>query len=376
MSEVRITEVEALYFRMPEIKDRTDSSQDVLVVRVATDQGVVGYGEVDANPLVIQAIVNAPTSHRMSRGLRDLLIGENPLEITRLWDKMYRGTLYYGRDGAVIQAMAGIDLALWDIKGKLLQKPVYELLGGGEFESIRAYASHMFAFTPAETRDRAARAAAEGFSAVKFGWEPLGADPEFDRQLVAAVRSGVGPDIDIMIDAGLAWDAKSAIQRCKLFEPSGLFWLEEPLHPDNLRGYRRLTESVDMRIAAGEQECTAAGFQRLMDVGSIDIVQIDVTRVGITEAVRIARMAHERGLPVANHNFTTDINTAASLHMLACAPNALILEYCVEENPLRRNIIRNPVKVVDGRAYLPQEPGLGVDVDLDAVAQYLVKPAG
>ncbi|MEV0135889.1 mandelate racemase/muconate lactonizing enzyme family protein [Dactylosporangium sp. NPDC050688] len=375
MSDIRITEVEALYFRMPEIKDRTDSSQDALVVRISTDQGVVGYGEVDANPLVVQAIVNAPTSHLMSRGLRDVLIGEDPLEITRLRDKMYQATLYYGRNGAVIQAMAGIDLALWDIKGKLLEQPVYKLLGGGEFESIRAYASHMFAFTPEETQARATRAAADGFHAVKFGWEPLGPDPEFDRQLVAAVRNGVGSGVDVMIDAGLAWDAKSAIQRCRLFEPYNLFWLEEPLHPDNLRGYRRLSETVGMRIAAGEQECTAAGFQQLMDIGSVDVVQIDVTRVGLTEAVRIARMAHERGLPVANHNFTTDINTAASLHFLACAPNALILEYCVEENPLRRNIVRNPVKVVDGHAYLPQEPGLGVDVDIEAVSQYLVRSA-
>ncbi|HET8590780.1 MAG TPA: mandelate racemase/muconate lactonizing enzyme family protein [Nakamurella sp.] len=372
MSDIKITDVEAVYLRMPSIKERTDSSQDALVVRITTDAGIVGYGEVDSSPMIAKAIIEAPPSHTRSQGLRGLLIGENPLETSRLWQRMREATLYIGRNGAVIQAMAGIDLALWDIKGKYLSRPVSELLGATYRDRLRAYASHMFEFSPEATGRRAAEAADEGFTAVKFGWEPLGQDPALDVKLVAAVRSAVGEDVAVMIDAGLAWDAKTAISRCHLFEPYGLYWLEEPLHPDDLRGYARLGAAVDTRIAAGEEECTAGGFVRLMDEGRIDVVQIDVTRVGLTEAVRIAGLANDRGIPVANHNFTTDINTAASLHFLAAVPNSLILEYCVEDNPMRKRLVRNPIRLEDGYAVVPTEPGLGVDVDLDAVSEFVV----
>lgn len=373
MSDITITDVEAIYLRMPSIKERTDSSQDALVVRITTDAGIVGYGEVDSSPLITKAVIEAPRSHTISQGLRTLLIGENPLDTTRLWDKMRESTLYIGRAGAVIHAMAGIDLALWDIKGKYLGQPVSQLLGGARVDRMRAYASNMFEFTPEATAQRAAEALDGGFTAVKFGWEPLGDDPAFDVKLVSAIRNAVGEDVDVMIDAGLAWDAKTAIKRCELFEPYSLYWLEEPLHPDDLRGYARLSSAVDTRIAAGEEECTTDGFLRLMDDGRVDVIQIDVTRVGLTQAIRIAALAQDRGLKVANHNFTTDINTAASLHFLAAVPNSLILEYCVEDNPMRKQLVRNPVQFAEGHALVPTEPGLGVDVDLDAVAEFVVR---
>jgi L-alanine-DL-glutamate epimerase-like enolase superfamily enzyme len=373
MSDMRITDVEALYLRMPTIHDRSDSSQDALIVRVTTDAGIVGHGEVDASPLVTKAIIEAPMSHKRAQGLRRLLVGRDPLEISRLWDLMYEGTLYFGRHGAAIHAMAGVDLALWDIKGQALGRPVHELLGGARVDRVRAYASHMFLPTPEETRRAASVARDAGWSAVKFGWEPLGSDPGLDEQLVAAVRGGVGDDVDIMIDAGMAWDAKTAIRRAKLFEPYRPLWLEEPLRPDDIRGYGRLCTAVDLHIAAGEKEGTAEGFRRLMDEGGIDVVQIDVTRVGLSEAVRIASMAADRGLRVANHNFTTDINTAASLHFLSVIPNALMLEYCVEESPMRRSLLENPVEIRDGYAVVPQAPGLGFAINEETVEKYLVR---
>lgn len=373
MTDPKIVDVEAIYLKLPEIRERTDSSQDCLIVRITTDGGVVGYGEVDSSPLVAKAVIEAPPSHTRVRGLRELLIGQNPLDTARLWDLMYESTLYYGREGAVIQAMAGIDIALWDIKGQLLEAPICALLGGARRDKVRAYASHMFDFDPAVTAARAARAVDDGFTAVKFGWEPMGPDPVMDEALVAGVRKAVGDSVSVCIDAGLAWDAKTAIQRCKLFEPYNLFWLEEPLHPDNLRGYRTLTGATDTPIAAGEEECTVAGFLRLMDSGNIDVVQVDLTRVGFTQAMEIARLAHKRGLPCANHTFTTNINVAASLHFLAAIPNAIILEYCVEQSPLRQGVVKKPIEVVDGYASVPQAPGLGIDVDLEPVSKYLVK---
>jgi L-rhamnonate dehydratase len=163
---MKITDVEALYLRLPEIQARTDSSQDALIVKISTDAGITGWGEVDGCPYVTKAVIEAPMSHTLVTGLRQLLIGEDPLEITRLWRKMYQGTLYYGREGAVIQAMAGIDLALWDIKGKAFQQPVYKLRGGGFRKRLRVYSSNMFQFTAEATADRARKAKDTGFTAV------------------------------------------------------------------------------------------------------------------------------------------------------------------------------------------------------------------
>lgn len=371
--QIRITDVEAFYLRLPQIRERTDASQDSLIIRITTDAGVVGYGEVDSSPLVVKAIIEAPASHTLARGLRDVLLGQDPLETDVLWDLMYASTLYYGRSGAVVQAMAGIDIALWDIKGKVLEQPICALLGGVRHPRIRAYASHMFDFDPTVTARRAAMARDEGYTAVKFGWEPMGPDPATDEELVRGIRAAVGPDVDVCIDAGLAWDIHTAIGRCELFEPYDIFWLEEPLHPDNLCGYRALTAATRTRIAAGEEECTEAGFLRLMDEGNIDVVQIDLARVGFTQARRIAHYANQRGLPVANHNFTTDINVAAALHLLGSIPNAILLEYCVEPSPLRTLITRNPVQVEDGYATVPTAPGLGLDIDLSKAERFLVK---
>jgi L-rhamnonate dehydratase len=364
----KITEVEAFYLR-PSV---TDSYQDVLVVRVSTDAGIEGFGEVDSCPWATKAVIEAPPSHS-TRGLRDILLGQDPRGVERLWDVMYEETQYYGRDGLAIHAMAGVDLALWDIKGKLLGEPVYSLLGGAYRKKVRAYASHLFGSDPERTGEKAAAARAAGFGAVKFGWEPMGPDASVDEALVRAVRVNVGDTVDVCVDAGLAWDAQTAIERCALFEPYNISWLEEPLRPDDLHGYRKLASSVRTPIAAGEHEATVAGFRRLIDDARIDIVQVDVTRVGLTQARRIALLAHQRGLPCANHNFTSDINVAASLHFLCSIPNALMLEYRMEPFVLRTTLTRHPIEVVEGFVMVPEGPGLGVEVDLSAVEAFAVE---
>ena len=369
---MKITNIEAIYLRLPVIERRTDSSQDVLLIKVTTDAGIVGWGEVDGCPLVTRAIVEAPFSHNLVTGLRELLVGEDPMKTTALWKRMYERTIYYGRDGAVIQAMAGIDLALWDIKGKALQKPVHQLLGGAFRDSIRVYASNMFQFTAEATAERARKAVDAGFTAVKFGWEPFGKDPETDVTFLTAIRGAVGETRDVILDVGLVWDAKTTIRRAKLFKPFNLLWIEEPLHPDNLSGYARVAQSVDTYIAAGEEECTLAGFLRLMDQGKIDIVQLDMTRCGLTQAMKIAAAADARGLRCVNHNFTTDINTAASLHFLAAIPNAFIMEYCFEPSELSRALVTSPIAIKDGIARIPQEPGLGVEPRVDMIEKYRV----
>ena len=367
---MKIVDVEALYLRLPTIAPRSDSSQDALLVKITTDSGLVGWGEVDGCPAVVKAIIEAPYSHTMVDGLRNLLIGENPMETSRLWAKMHRATIYYGRAGAVIQAMAGIDIALWDLKGKALGKPIVELLGGAMRDRMRVYSSNMFQFSIAETVARARAAVDTGHTGVKFGWEPFGQDERQDIAYVEAIRRAIGDNVDFMLDVGLAWDAKTTIRRAQLFEPFRLFWIEEPLHPDDYAGYGRVSRACSQHIAAGEEECTVVGFERLIDEGGIDIVQIDVTRTGFTQAMRIADYAASRGRKVCNHNFTTDINTAASLHFLCAIQNALVMEYCVEPGEITRALARQPVRIEDGYAYLPEGNGLGVEPRDEIIEKY------
>jgi L-alanine-DL-glutamate epimerase-like enolase superfamily enzyme len=371
---MRITAVESFYLRLPEIEERADGTQDTLVVRVSTDEGITGVGEVDSAPLVAQAVIDAPVSHTIQRGLREVLIGENPLEIERLWDRMYDATLFFGRRGAAVHAMSGVDIALWDIAGKTFGKPVHELLGGARRSQVRAYASSLFGDTPAATAEKAQRFREEGFTAVKFGWAPMGLiDEATDVALVREARRGAGPDMDVLIDAGCVWDTKTAMQRARKFSEYGIYWLEEPLHPDNLEGYARLSEAVDVRIAAGEEESSRHSYLDLMDRGKIDVVQVDVTRCGgLTEARRIARLAADRGLPVVNHSFKTGINLAASLHFVATAPTGFILEYPITPSPLRDQLTREKFLLACGCVAIPDGPGLGVTLDEETVNRYRV----
>jgi L-rhamnonate dehydratase len=371
---MKITDVEALYLRLPIIDEtRTDSSQDALIIRISTDAGITGWGEVDGCPSVAKAVIEAPVSHTQVKGLRHVLVGQDPMQTEFLWNLMYESTSYYGRGGAVVQAMAGIDLALWDIKGKALDQPIWALLGGKPGK-LRAYSSNMFQMTTAATAERAKASVDAGFTAIKFGWEPFGrAGLDRDIEYIEAIKSVTGAEIQLMLDVGHVWDAKTAIQRCRAFEPYDLAWVEEPLHPDDYCGYARLSAAAIQHIAAGEQECTVAGFVKLIEEGRINVAQVDLTRCGFTQSMKIAAVAARNGIRVANHCFTTDINVAAALHFLASIPNALILEYGVEPGEISRSLARNPIRIESGYVRVPEGPGLGVEPNLDVIEKFLVK---
>lgn len=369
---MKITRVETIYLRQPEVKFQCDSGQDALIIKVHTDAGITGIGEVDSNPLGARGIIDGPFSHTTAAGLGSLVVGEDPFETEKIWHKMYRGNIYGGRRGVAIHAMSGIDIALWDIKGKALGLPVWKLLGGGFHQKIRCYASSLFGPTPEETGNLARRYRDQGFTAVKFGWDPMGQDAKTDVALVREARKGLGEGPDLLIDAGLVWDSKTALQRAIAFSDHDIFWLEEPLRPDDYEGYRKLSEATSVRIAAGEEESNRASFLDLMDKGRVDVVQVDLTRCGgFTEAMKIAALAWDRGLPVANHGFTTYINVTAALHWLNSIPNALICEFVAEEETnLRESITKQKLRAKDGYLDIPQEPGLGIELDEEAIARF------
>ena len=371
---MQITDVEAIVLRQEAVDEGiADGSQDDLVVLVSTDEGITGIGEVDSAPDVVAALIRQPASHAVAHSVRSTLVGRDPLDVEGAWDAMYRGLIYIGRRGIAIHAISGIDIALWDIRGKALGKPVCELLGQPvQRERVRAYASMLMPDTTEETDERVAALREQGFTAVKLGWGPLGRDADHDVRLAAAAKDAAGDGVDVLIDAGLGYgdDARTAIRVARELEELGIGWLEEPFLPDAYEAYAELADTVDLTIAAGEQDVTRWGFRELIERGHVDLVQPDVTRCGgITETLRIAELAREHGVETVPHAWKSGIIKAASLHVNAVLPEARYQEYCVAETPINTalTVERLPLEA-DGCVAVPTAPGIGVTLDEDVVA--------
>ncbi|MBN8868419.1 MAG: mandelate racemase/muconate lactonizing enzyme family protein [Solirubrobacterales bacterium] len=376
---MRITEVEAIMLRQPDALDSAiaDGSQDALILRLHTDEGITGIGEVDSQPHVIKAIVDAPASHANATGLGALLVGMDPLEIDGVWDRLFAGSIYYGRRGAAVHALSGIEIALWDIAGKAAGKPIHQLLGQVRRDRVKAYASTLMPDTPAEAARVVDRHLSDGFGAVKLGWGPLGRDADSDVELVAASRAAGGDDFDLMIDVGMGWtEPEDAIGRVRRMEEHRPYWVEEPFFPDEYENYARLAEAVDVPIAAGEQEAIATDFQRLLDTG-IEVVQPDVTRAGgMRECLRVADLARDRGRRCVLHAWSTGIIKAASLHVLAVMPEAEYFEDCVQTTELNERLVTTRFDLIDGCVEVPRGPGLGIEIDEDVLEECRVKEEG
>ncbi len=368
---MRIVEVVCQILRVKQVEAKTASSQDAVLVRIRTDDGLEGIGEADASPEVVKAIIDAPFSHNIACGLRHVLLGENALEHERVWQKMYRATMYYGRTSVTIAAMSAIDMALWDLKGKKFNQPIHCLLGGKHHARIKAYASILFGKNGHDTAEIGRRWTDAGYQAVKFGWEPMGQSEQLDIDLVRGARKGVG-DGTVLIDAGLVWDTRTALQRAKAFADFGISWLEEPLQPSNYDGYAWLRDRSPVPIAAGEAECGRDGFRHLIDRNALDVYQVDLSRCGFTDASYIRQRVEEIGARLCNHCYTSPITGAASLHWLSTCRDAFLYEDCVEDSPLRHQLTHEKIQAVDGWISVPDGPGLGVTLNEDCVKEFLV----
>lgn len=372
---MKITRVETIELRLPEsFVGPPLTVRHTLIVKVHTDEGIVGIGEVDSCPSVVRAIISAPLAYNPVSGLEQLLIGENPLDIRKLNDKMYQASFYYGRRAVVVHAIGGIDIALWDIAGKYYNQPVYQLLGGAFHKKLRAYASTLFGQNGDETCEVGRKWVDRGFKAVKFGWDPMGQSEKLDLELVEGARRGVGDRYDVLIDAGCCWDTVTAVRRARQFEDYNILWLEEPLAQDNIEGYGKLTQRSEIPIAAGEGEAGRFAWQDLIERGGIHLAQIDLVRNGLTEAMRIADMAEDLSLRVVNHFWTSGINLATGLHFLASRKSSFICEYCVAESPLRWDVTRQKMEIdADGFVHVPEGPGLGIDLNEETIERFRVK---
>lgn len=375
---MKITSVEAIELRLPESElvgygDRASPAGNTLIVKIHTDEGIVGIGEVESSARVAKAVIEAPPSMVMASGLERLLIGMNPLDIRAINDRLYQSSFYYGRRGVVVHTIGGIDIALWDIAGKYYNQPIYQLLGGAFQKKVRAYASVLFGKDGNATCEIGKKWVDKGFTAVKFGWKPLGESEKLDLELVEGARRGIGEGNDVLIDAGCCWDTMTAIRRAQQFEEYGILWLEEPLDQDNIEGYRKLTNVSKIPIAAGEGHCGRFEFRDLIERGGVHLAQVDLARNGFSEAVRIADLAEDRSLRIVNHFWTTGINLAAGLHWLASRKSAFICEYGVEDTPIRWDVTKQRMEIdSDGFVHVPEGPGLGVDLNEDIIEKYRV----
>lgn len=369
---MKITEVKCQILRIKEVESKTAGTQDTVLVRIQTDEGIEGIGECDAQPEVCKAVIDAPFSHNIACGLRKLIVGEDPLDANHIWEKMYRGSMYYGRRGVAIATMASIDMALWDIKGKKLGQPIHELLGGKKHDQIKAYASILFGKDGPETKAIGQRWIDVGYKAVKFGWEPMGESEAVDLDLVSGAREGLGDEAELLVDAGCVWDAPTALKRAEKFTDYNVGWLEEPLSQDDLEGYQWLKERSPLPIAAGEGECGWYAYKPWIENQLLDIYQVDLARNGFTDGLKIRKQVEEKGGKLCNHCYKTPISVAAGLHWLSTTDSAFLFEDCVEDSPLRHELTHEKIQAVDGMIHVPDRPGLGVTLNEDLIRDLLV----
>jgi len=348
------------------------------LVKITTTDGAIGWGECISQwpeaALAVKVIVE--------RGFSDLVVGSDPVDVELTWQRMRQQSFWYGNGGIASMAISAIDMALWDLKGKVTGVPVYQLLGGRKRDTIRACASVIFDTENLDlTRDEFADYAERGYTAVKGGWgksreTAFGLDAKRDMAVVQTIREAVGPDVDIVIDVGthVEWTLQHAIQMIRKFEEYELFWIEEPLPQDDLDGLRRLREAIATPIASGEKEWTLRAFKDLIHSGGVDIVMPDPGKAeGITGFKRIVDFAAATGCRFTPHSWSTAINTAAAAHLYTACANGVVFELKPNPSPMQNELVAEPMQQHGGWIELPHGNGLGVEVDETVVRRYLIE---
>jgi L-alanine-DL-glutamate epimerase-like enolase superfamily enzyme len=390
---VRITDVSTIKLRYPMATPMADSihympERTALLVQVATDDGTVGLGECAAYGGSLESVERVVLDD-----LAPSLLGEDPFRVERLWNRMARRSSQRGTSGLLLQAISGLDIALWDVIGQATRTPLYRLLGAYR-EKLDAYASAGFYADdkgPAELAEEVGGYAARGFRAVKIKvgrnpdvllnpipdmWAPdyATASLEEDVARVRAARQAIGPRVRLAIDANNAWTPSVAQQFMHQVEDQDIYWLEEPVATDDVAGSADLARSLAVPVAGYETATGLASFRQLISNRAVDIVQPDVIwSGGITVCRKIAAVAEAHNLPVVPHVFSSAVALIANMHFIASLANGGLLEFDQNPNPLRSELFEEPVTVgSDGTVALPDRPGLGISLDRNVVARYRV----
>jgi len=374
---LKITEVETIMLRVPAVEVTYDGCQEDLVVRIHTDEGIVGVGEVDAMPSVIKAIIEAPESFAENQGLKRVLLGENPLDVDRIWDKMYQASFWYGRRGAAIHAISGVDNAIWDIIGKKLSRPVWQLLGGPVTSKIIPYASiYPVPDTAKEIAETAKSYTAQGFKAVKIQMHAKQWASKLGKviDVIRTTRDEIGSDVELIVDAyQCGWDLSTSIKMARAMESLDVFFLEEPLHPDDMDGFAKLSLATCTRIATGEHLSGFNEYRDLIERCHVSVVQPDLGKAGgITACRKIAELARQHNVLFVPHAWKTDLTIAATIPLLATFSNSRYLEFCTSKSPLRWKLTRESFQPKNGYIELTSNSGLGVELDEQTIERYRV----
>ncbi|GGA75984.1 D-galactarolactone cycloisomerase [Neiella marina] len=349
--------------------------RNVLLVEIITTDGVRGWGECYGPADVIQGAVEKFYAPR--------ILGMDVLSTDQIWHHMWRASLDFTRSGVMMAAMSGIDMALWDLKGKMLGQSVSQLMGGACRDQVPCYATGMyFQDLPEDLLlkqlvDEAVSYAEQGFKAMKI---KVGKNPAFDEKLIVAMREAL-PNTILAADSNHAYDLPEAIRIGKVLDKCGYMWFEEPLSPEHPDLFRQLQDKVNLPVATGECEQTRYGFNNLISKGGVQLVQADLAYCGgPSEALKIRAIASANGINMIPHVWGTQLNLAAATHFLATSysepgraeSKPLYLEYDRTENPLRDQLYKVNVEVVDGSAKVPTAPGLGVEIDTDALNEFTI----
>ena len=370
----RVTPISVAY---PETND-AGFTRYLTLCRIETTDGIVGWGE--CIPMSGSGFPEAcRATEVLIEGLADLVVGSDPVSNLATIDKIKKRTWWYGPEGIAAFALSAIDIALWDLKGKILGRPLVDLLGGAVRPSFPAVAA-----THATLSDIEAEAARHGemiragFAGVKVGFSErsggLGFDVAKDIDFMRMLREACGPTAQLMIDRGqsLRWDVSSAIRRIRGFEEYGLLWIEEPLEPSDIEGFRRIKGATTTLIATGEREWHTAAYRRLLGEGVVDVVGCDPGRSeGVTGFLQLVRLAEQHNVWFNAHTWSSAINTAASLAVCGTSHRALTFELKPEPNPMQHELIDTPFEQRNGVVEVPVEkPGLGIDVNESVVEKY------
>ncbi len=364
---MKVTDVRLESYRWPRAKPIRNGryvypTAGLDVIKIDTDEGVTGLGlagGVDRSVGIGRELVEH---------LKLFVIDQDPFDTERIWDEMWQPKLV-GRRGLSTRIISGIDIALWDLKGKATGQPVYKLLGG-YVDSIPVYIAGGY-YEEGKTLEDLAQemlvALETGATAVKM--KIGGVSIKEDVERVRVVRDAIGPDAKLMVDANCAYRYYEAIEIARKMEPYDIFWFEEPVNPDDYRGHKLITEATTIPVATGENEYTRYGFRDLIESRSAAILQPDALIMGgVTEFMKVAAMAQSHDLPLASHG-TQDVH----IHLMTAIPNGLILEYySTSTDPLRTEMLVDNLQVVDGYVSPPDKPGLGIEPNEEVLSRYRV----
>nr|WP_255663965.1 mandelate racemase/muconate lactonizing enzyme family protein [Nitratireductor sp. B36] len=351
------------------------TTRNTCLVEIETDDGVVGWGECYGPSAVARSFIETQ--------LGSQIIGRDPFDVEVIWEHLYNRIKDYGQTGMAIAAISGIDIALWDIIGKVCGKPVHKLIGGAFRTQVQAYATGLYFIDMdkviEESVEEAEKFVAEGFRAIKMKIG-LGSHKK-DIQRVAAVRDAIGPDIRLMVDANHCYSVPNAIRLGRMLEAFDIDWFEEPISPEDVDGYIEVSRALDMAVAGGENDFTRWGFRDKIVRKAMDIVQPDVCAAGgLTECKKIAALASAHGVECVPHAWGSAVGLSATIHFLASLPDQppclvpqpVLLEFEQEENPFRDFLAVDPIVQKDGFVPVPQGPGLGIEIDREIIAKYRV----